>query len=631
MSIKTLLCQLVCIGCLLLLPAICLAQQNDVSALLKQAEQLEDDDQYDQAEAIYKQILKDYPGTDDALEAQKLLTISHIHRGSRDEAELALQELLAKFSENEHIAKTVDDIADEYRESKDYDKARQLYQHVVGNWPDADYAPESQRGLILLDILAGDEGAAQTDIDKLLTEFSGRKDIAKVAAHVADDYRDLGKYESALELYRYVVETWPDSEYAMGSVVSIAGLNIELGNETAAQAALDKLIADFPGNKGLARAVDHVADTYRDCRKYDKAKELYKYVADTWPQAEHALDSQTSLAKLYIRLGDDPNIQAAIDKLLAEFSQHNDIADVVDEIADEYRRHGKYAKALALNKLVVEKWPDSEQAIQSQVSIARLHITRGDDPNAEKSIDKLLLEFAEHPELTAEIREIAESYENVGSYEQAKDIYSEIIFQSPNSADARRAELDNAKVDILKLIDSGDDPNVQVKLDDLIADFNDHKDLAKTVFQIGEKFYSNTNIYRRKGLEVEELDSFTQAKNTWDRIITDFPETDVTPAAYFFSGYCCRFLGEYDRAVECYEKVASDWPDYKHAGTSHFLAARCYEQLYKTGKISREQAAPPIRQWCQQLLANYSDCPMAKAAKVYLKDWKQISNEGEEK
>ena len=133
MSIKTLLFQLVCIGCLLLLPAICLAQQNDVSALLKQAAELQNNKQYDQAEAIYKQILKDYPATDDALEAQKLLTISHIHRGSRDEAELTLQELLAKFSENEHIAKTVDDIADEYRESKDYDKARQLYQHVISN------------------------------------------------------------------------------------------------------------------------------------------------------------------------------------------------------------------------------------------------------------------------------------------------------------------------------------------------------------------------------------------------------------------------------------------------------------------------------------------------------------------
>jgi len=530
MSIKTLLCQLVCIGCLLLLPAICLAQQNDVSALLKQAEQLEDDDQYDQAEAIYKQILKDYPGTDDALEAQKLLTISHIHRGSRDEAELALQELLAKFSENEHIAKTVDDIADEYRESKDYDKARQLYQHVVGNWPDADYAPESQRGLILLDILAGDEGAAQTDIDKLLTEFSGRKDIAKVAAHVADDYRDLGKYESALELYRYVVETWPDSEYAMGSVVSIAGLNIELGNETAAQAALDKLIADF--------------HTYRDCRKYDKAKELYKYVADTWPQAEHALDSQTSLAKLYIRLGDDPNTQAAIDKLLAE--------------------------------------------------------------------------FAERPELTAVLREIAERCERAESYEQAKDIYSEIIFQSPNSAEARQAEIDVRKVEIIQLLHKGDDEAVREAIEKFISECKGHPYLPEAIFHVAGRYWQKGLEYQAQELYEKAQENFSKYLSICERLIKEFGDNYIIPYIHYFSAYSCREQGDYKKAVQYFRDVVSNWPQFKYAGSAQFHVGHCYKILMQKGDISEAEANAKIREAYENVLDKYPNCNFADTAVIWL-------------
>ena len=50
----------------------------DVSAQLKEAETFQKNGDYGQAEAIYRQIVTDYPGTNDALEAQKQLTLIYI-------------------------------------------------------------------------------------------------------------------------------------------------------------------------------------------------------------------------------------------------------------------------------------------------------------------------------------------------------------------------------------------------------------------------------------------------------------------------------------------------------------------------------------------------------------------------
>jgi len=522
----------------------CFAQGADVSALFEQAEQFVEDENYEGAEAIYKQVVTENPRTDDALEAQKLLTISYINRGKRDEAELALQELLAKFSENEHIAKAVDDIADEYRESKDYDKARQLYQHVVSNWSDADYALESQRGLILLNILVGDETAAQADIDKLLTEFSGHKDIAKVAAHVADDHRDLGKYESALELYRYVVETWPESEYAMGSEVSIARLNIKLGNETAAQAALGKLIADFRGNKGLAKAVDHVADSYRESKQYEKAKELYKYVVDTWPEAEHAIDSQTSLAKLYIQLGDDPNAQAAVERLATDF------------------------------------WQDTG--------------------------------------LPAALCEIARRYERAKIYQEAKSVYQQIIEQEPNSPEADKAQLDIAKVDVLSLSEFGDDTAVPDALDYMIADFYEHPYLGEAIFRVGEKYYNEAFSCENRGLEGESKDYFRKTIAVWERIITELPESDITARAYHLTADCCRRLGQYEKAIGYYREIIANWPEYEYAGSAQFLIGYSYKKMKRAGAVSASIADAEIRTAYERVLEYYPDCGFVKAARDWL-------------
>jgi TolA-binding protein len=116
----------------------------DVTEQLKQAGDYIQNKQYEQAEAIYLQIVTDYPGSDYALEAQKQLTILYIKQDNQPRADAALQQLISGFYNHKDIAKAVNKVADHYGWAGKYEKAITNYQKVVDNCPDYQYAWSAQ-------------------------------------------------------------------------------------------------------------------------------------------------------------------------------------------------------------------------------------------------------------------------------------------------------------------------------------------------------------------------------------------------------------------------------------------------------------------------------------------------------
>jgi len=93
----------------------------------------------------------------------------------------------------------------------------------------------------------------------------------------------------------------------------------------AVRAAVDRLLAKFSKHKGIAKAMDLVADEYRKSKQYEKSRTIYQYIVDNWPDGERAMESQRGVAISNILLGDDAGAQAAIDKLIARFSGNEGI------------------------------------------------------------------------------------------------------------------------------------------------------------------------------------------------------------------------------------------------------------------------------------------------------------------
>ncbi len=100
----------------------------DTRAQLEQAETLLEKGQYEQAEAIYKQILTDHPGTDYAFAAQKGLAIVYVRCDKPSQADAAIEKLRENYAGHPSFYQAICDIADNYRWRDIYDKAHKMYQ-----------------------------------------------------------------------------------------------------------------------------------------------------------------------------------------------------------------------------------------------------------------------------------------------------------------------------------------------------------------------------------------------------------------------------------------------------------------------------------------------------------------------
>lgn len=510
--------------------------------------------------------------------------------------------------------------ATSYYEAGEYGKARELYQYVLDNWPeDANYAIWSQTLVALSNIDVGQMEAADVAIDKLRTEFSDNEHIAEVVHHIAFHCLTSKKYEKARELYQYVLDHWPDDDScAIWSQTGVAMSSISLGDTEAADAAGAKLLNKFSDNRHIAEEVHHLA---WHCRyiagDHTRALQYYQHVLDHWPGDEkYAIWSQGGLALSYIDLGNSAAAQTAIDKLFAEFSGNERLAEAVDKIAYHYRELKEHEKATQYYQYILDHWPGSKYAMWSQTGLALLHIDLGNSAVAEATIDKLLSDFSGNEGLVEEVHHIAYHYRELKKYEKAKQLYQYVLDHWPDADPYAIWSQSGVGASNAAL---GNDAAVEAVIDGLIADFSDDAGLPAAVAGIAEQYYNRALQMESEELASQAQNHFQKAIAIYKIVADELPNSgDATPEACCLVGVCYRKLSEYEKSIEYYQKVVDDYPTYHLTWHALFMVGRNYEDLKESGVISESEVNAKIKAAYEQLLEKYPDCKAAKIARRWL-------------
>jgi len=141
----------------------------------------------------------------------------------------------------------------------------------------------------------------------------------------AKQYVSDANYSAAEAIYKQIASEYAGTDTGLDAQEKLIELYIDQGKEAEADLAFERMVTDFSQLAALPKAVDHVADKYRELKDYKKARQIYRYAVQTWPDAKHAADSQRAIALTSILLGDEPNAQAAIDTLLNKYATNPEI------------------------------------------------------------------------------------------------------------------------------------------------------------------------------------------------------------------------------------------------------------------------------------------------------------------
>jgi len=233
-----------------------------VADQFEQAETYKQNKQYEQAGAIYKDIVANFPGTDEALQARRNLAIlyskmgKHMHPAARREADA----LLANFADHIELPAEVYTISEQFWRRKRYKDVKVLCGYIVKNHSNSDLAIKARTLVVGADILLGNDEAAQEGIDRFIADFAGHPELPAKVYKFSEQYWNTKRYEDVKPLYEYIAENHPDSDFAIKARASVARAEIMLGKDEAAQVAFGCLTADFADNPQLPAEVYKLAE-----------------------------------------------------------------------------------------------------------------------------------------------------------------------------------------------------------------------------------------------------------------------------------------------------------------------------------------------------------------------------------
>jgi len=593
MATKTLLISSVLCGFFLSMAAgLCFA---NASEQLKQAETYKNVGNYEQAEHIYQQIVTDFPGTDEALEAQKKLTLIYIATDSQQQADAALEQLVTGFSEHRGISHAVWQIAKGYEQPNKYAKALELHQYNVQNFSHDKHAMWSQVEVVYLNIKSGENTAADTAFEKLLTLFSSQPTLPKEIHQIAMKYNRLEKRDKALELHQYNAEhSSKDNMYAMWSQVEIIKSHIHNANDAAADATCDNLISEFSNQPTLPKEVYQIADLYGKAGKNTRAAPLYQYVVNNWPNSEQAVLAQTNLAIYYVDKNDDLNAQVAVDKLITDFSQNPQIARAIHDVAQRYHLLGKHEKAGQLDQYNVDNFSGDKYAMWSQVEIVKSHIRNADDTDADAAYNNLISNFSNQPTLSKEIYQIADLYNKAGRDNKAAALHQ---YNVEHISSVDKYTLWSLVETIKSHLRNLDDDDADAACDILLAQFSQQPAFPTELYKIAMIYQKSGRP--RKAIELHQYNIESSSKDdmymmwskieiikshirdandaaadeAFNKLLTEFSGQPTLPKEIYQIVDEYAMAGRYDKADQIYQHVLVNWPEAEQAGLEHIGVA----------------------------------------------------------
>ncbi len=260
-------------------------------------------------------------------------------------------------------------------------------------------------------------------------------------------------------------------------------------------------------------------------RKHPDAKAAYQQIIRQYPNSPSARGAELKLLGYEVRSlvvdGKDAEVESKIAGAKKTFADHVGLPWFLYTVAEQYDDLKKYEKAGVLYGQVLQQYPDSLASRKATLRLlghkVQSLVAAGDDAAVQAEIAGAKKTFADHADLSRFLYNIAKQYNKLKKYDQARDLYGQVVGQYPNSSFARGARLYLLKYDVRSLVAAGNDAAAQSKITQVKNEFAGHPDLP--------------SFYQGIAGQYEELKKRPEAKAVYQRIVNDFSRTALYPGS----------------------------------------------------------------------------------------------------
>ncbi len=509
-------------------------------------------------------------------------------------------------------------------QAAEYSEARTAFENIVQTYPDQEQAIWALSDLARMELRLNNDSAAETVIANLKTAYAGNAYTAHALHDIAYLYHALTRYGEARDIFQYILENFPGNEFEVWALSGMATQSLKLGDMATGNAAAERLVTEFSGHADMAFMASDVATAYVRCEDYDRGEKFYRRALDSNPQPETRMWALTGLAKTKVVLGKYNEVEPLVGQLILRYSSDAQLPSQLGEIAKCFTEAGMGQEAQRVYAKVYALFLDSKRASTLRLDTARGYvrclIDSSEEAQASEGINTLISGFQGDPGLSSALDDLGNRYGELNRYEAAGAVYQKILDHcSTDDIYATKARIIVDAAALGSSINSGQHQAVDNEVSRLIAQYQGFNDLPSILSRfVGERYYIKALEYEKQGRKDDGQANLLRAVAIWDKVLDDLPASKATPSTCHWAGDCCARLGDYQKAVRFYKRVADDYPDYEMRWHTLFMLGRSYQVMAGGGLMSKKEADTCTRAAYQTLLNEHPDSKAAKAARMWL-------------
>jgi TolA-binding protein len=269
------------------------------------------------------------------------------------------------------------------------------------------------------------------------------------------------------------------------------------------------------------------------------------------------INKQKENIYLLIDAGKFSEAKAATEKMIIEFPGSAKLPEMLYWISGRFQALDRFEDAKQVCEQILRDYPDSPWAKRAKMGNAMTEsmslIMSGKYSEAKAVTDKMAADFAGEPDLPEMLFWITERYERVSRFEEAKDGYSLIVQNFPNSPMANKAKMGIAASGVMSLILAKDFDKAREAIEQFTDDFATSPDLPAVLYWITERY-----------VWVDRLD---EAKPVCQRIVENYPSSSYSDRARLRVAIA-DVMGliksqDYDKAQSAFDNVVANFKDHQ--------------------------------------------------------------------
>jgi tetratricopeptide (TPR) repeat protein len=318
-------------------------------------------------------------GTPSPLDQAKQNVISLMKTADYSAAEAALDALVESYSGQSILLDALASIAreanmpyalyyigQEHRWQGRCKDARSAFQMILDRYPQSASAEKAMMGIkaisVLEDMAKADYPGALMLIRDLAQQHIGHPDTPSTVLLSGKNFAWRRQYDSAIEVYRLVIENYPTSPYAqeahneMEAATRAKQILSAIHQQEDTTAEVNEFINDLSGYPYLSNMLYYVAEEYKMAEQYARAREVYGTIEAMFPDSDIAKLVRPRLMEINIlaAISKDPNALIELESLLSE----TDAAIQIESPADDSNEPNSLIQR-AVEQFIVEFCKDN--------------------------------------------------------------------------------------------------------------------------------------------------------------------------------------------------------------------------------------------------------------------------------